>query len=196
MSDNYDYLWAMLELKITACEDCNTFVFKDVTGLYDATDNLTGYGVFNGVATAAAFETYVLNVWFPNSDITGDPDYTYDLLANLPIPDSNGFYEWVFTADMLDVETLRSGLYTMTVSAYKDPLTYTAETENIFTCDISDVVEAKVADADPACGCAPGCEDPFELYPMLLTVKCGGVCDANKAQAIIDSLYEKSSNCC
>ena len=186
-----------LELKASVCEGCNVFQFVDTTGLYNASTNPTGYGGFNGVLDPFDFDTYTLSVWFPNSDINTAADYTYNLLTlPNPIPDAEDHYTWTITAAMMGVSVIKSGVYNFTATGVKDGLTYLVDVQCIFTNDIKEKLDAKLLDYDPTCGCKKGCEDPLELYAQLITVECGGICDAEKSQSIIDSLYQNVPNCC
>ena len=186
-----------LELKASVCEGCNLFQFVDTTGLYNASTNPTGYGGFNGVLDPFDFDTYTLSVWYPGSDITSTPNYTYNLLTlPNPVPDAEDHYTWDITAAMMGVSVIKSGVWNFTATGVKDGLTYIVDVQCIFTNDIKEKLDNKLLDYDPTCECKSGCEDPLELFAMLTTVECGGICDSDKAQAIISQLYQRVPNCC
>ncbi len=187
----------MLELKIRAQETCEGFTLTDCTGTYNASTNPTGYGGFNGVLDPFDLDAYSLEVRYPNVEQTDPASYTYDLKTlPTPLPDANGYYTWAFTKTMLGVATITSGVYNFTVIGVKGVATYMADAQNIFVNDIQSVIDKKMLGWDPLCECKDGCENPADLFVELVTVKCGGVCDADKAQDIIEELYNKSKLCC
>lgn len=184
-----------LELSSRVCEGCDSLTFTDTTGLYSV-DNLTGYGPENGVDGPSDFTTYTLEVWFPGSDLTGDPDYTYNLLTVVPTPDADDYYTWTITKAMLGVDPIISGIYNFKATGILAPANYISDTEVIFIKDLEAKVDAKMLDYDPTCPCKKGCVDKAQLYAEFLVAKCGAICDAEKAQFLIDSLYSKTKNCC
>jgi hypothetical protein len=187
----------MLELTASTCEVCDGFQFTDTTGLYDAVDNPTGYGGFNGVTGPFDFDTYSLQVWFPSSDTTGAADYTYDLLTlPQPQPDADDHYTWSFTKAMLGLDNMTSGVWTFTATGTKGAAVYVVDVQCIFVLDINGRLSAKLKDYDPECGCKKGCEDPLELFVQMTTVACGGTCDLADAQYIIDDTYQRVTQCC
>ena len=186
----------MLELRVASCESCDQFTFDDLTGTYNAETNPTGYGSENTVTSPAAFDTYTLSVWYPGSDTTGDPDFTYDLKANLPAPDSDGYYQWTITAASMDLTALKSGVYTMTATGVLGINTYAADTQQIFVRDLKKtVIDPLMKGYDPLCGCKTGCEEPTLIFAEFLTVTCDGICSSEQAQGIIEDLYTKQSCC-
>lgn len=185
-----------LVLKAKSLEYCDGFYFKDITGAYDVTDNPTGYGVANTVTQPDYFDTYILQVWQPNSDLSGDPDYEVDLLTlTYPTPDSNFFFSWPITMDMMGIDTMPSGVWTMTARGVTGSTTYRVDVQCIFINDIEAGIDQIMLRWDPKCGCGGGCGKAPEAFMQLMTVKCGGVCDRDAAQAIIDSLYDICVKC-
>jgi len=186
----------MLQLEARVCEGCDEFDLVDTTRPYNEETNPDGYGPENGVESPSDFDTYVLEVWYPGSDITGDPDYTYNLLTAVPTPDSNGDYSWTITKSMMGLTVITSGVYVMKATATLDSATYIVDVDCIFVNDVASKVDAKMLSYDPASPCKKGCEDPAELFMQLQTIKCGGICDGEKAQSAIVNLYERIKNCC
>ena len=184
-----------LQLKGRVCEGCEAVTYMDTTGPYDATDNPTGYGIANGVTSPSSFTTYVLSVWFPGTAITDTPDYTLNLKAQVPPPDTDGFYSWVITKDMLGVEAITSGVYTFKAAGVIGLVTYPVYVQKILINDLKDHMKDLMKDYDPDCGCSGNCEDASLLYSQYLTVACGGICDGAAAQSIIDDLYKQESCC-
>ena len=185
-----------LEIKGRVCEGCDEFNYVDNTRPYDEDTNPTGYGPENGVNGPADFDTYTLRVWYPNSDTSGAADYEYNLLTAVPAPDANGDYTWTITKTMLGVTVIKSGVWTMTATGVIDGVEYVADVECIFTNDVASKVDTKMLSYDPMCPCKKGCENPTELFVQLQTIKCGGICDSEKAQKAIDNLYDRVKNCC
>lgn len=185
-----------LVLQSSSCEECLTINWSDVTGPYAVGTNESGYGSENGVLSPSEFTTYVLQMWFPNSDLDGDPDFTYNLKLNIPTPDPEGHYSWTFTAAQLGVPAIRSGVYNMTATAVLAPNTYITDVQCIFTRDVkTEVIDPAMLNYDPTCGCKDGCVDAAGLFSMYETVACGGICNAEKAQDIIDYLYTQQGCC-
>ena len=178
------------------CEGCVEFNFTDATGLYDATTNEGGYGPENGISSPSEFTTYALEVRYPGTAITATPDATFNLLANVPTPDSDFHFTWTITAADLGLTKFISGVYTFTARGVIAGNTYLADVQCIFINDLQDEVDAMMIDYDPTCPCKTGCASPADLFAEFLTVKCGGICDAVKAQSIITSLYQSVPSCC
>jgi hypothetical protein len=187
----------MLQIEAKVCEGCDEFDFIDTTGLYDAVTNPDGYGPENGITEPSDFDSYTLEVWFPGVDTTGPASYTYDLLTP-PVPtiDADDHYTWTITKGMMGLTVIKSGVWTMKATAVAGEATYIADVECIFVNDVSSKVDAKMLDWDPMCPCKKGCENPAELFVQLQTIKCGGICDAEKAQSAITNLYSRVKNCC
>ncbi len=186
----------MLEISGSSCEGCSSISYTDTTGPYADPGNLTGYGTENGVTGPAAFDTYTLEIWFPNTLLTEPADYTLNLKTSVPPVDPDGFYTWDITKVMLGVDPIKSGVYTMTATGVLSGSTYVADLQCVFVADIESEIDDNLKSYDPDCGCADCAEDPLELFVMLQTVKCGGICDGDKTQKIIDNLYANSSQCC
>lgn len=185
-----------LEIKGAVSEGCLELSYTDRTGLYNNPGNITGYGSENGVTGPAAFDTYTLKVWYPESDLTADPDFTYDLQTAIPTPDSDDYYTWEITVAEMGLTKLISGVYTFMATGTLGQSVYIADVVKYFTRDLKLVIDQTMVEWDPTCGCSDGCEDPSEVYAAYLTVSCDGVCSAQKAQEIITALYDRSANCC
>ena len=183
-----------LELQSRLCEGCDVINFVDTTGAYSV-DNPTGYGVQNGVTDPADFDTYILEIWFPESDRNGPADYTLDLLTVVPQPDADNHYTWLITQTMLGVSPIVSGIYYARATGVKAGLTYISDAEKIFLGDLRSKVDAAMNDFDPTCPCKKGCTDRAKMYAEFLAL-CNGVCDPKKTTALISALYSKTKNCC
>lgn len=181
-----------LQLSISTCESCESFTFTDQTGLYDATTNPGGYGTENGVLDPSAFDTYVLEIRYPGTPITSDPDATYDLLADVPVIDSADDYVWTITIADLGLTKLVSGVWTFTAVGTLAGNSYIADSQCIFKNDLQEVIDTAMLNWDPTCACAPGCDSLATLYTEFVTVVCGGKCDRVATQSIITSLYANS----
>ena len=186
----------MLEITSRSCDGCAEFQWVDTTGPYNALTNAGGYGVANGVLGPASFDTYTLYVRYPGTAITDDPDFTFNLLTTVPTPDSSGHYTWTITAAQMGLAKLVSGVYTMTAIGIISGVSYITDSQCLFLNDLESLVDAAMLTYDPVCGCKSGCEDPAELFVQFLTIRCGGVCDLEKAQAGIDDLYSRLPLCC
>lgn len=186
----------MLTLEACVIEDCDGLTYKDVTGPYATPGNPGGYGVPNDITGPSDFDTYTLSVWLPGSDTSGTADFVYDLLENVPAPDSDGFYSWAFTAEDLGLSVMTSGVYTFTATGTSGQSIFMDDVQKIFVKDVkSKVIDPAMKSYDPMCGCKEGCVDPTLLFAQFLTVTCDGVCDAAKSQSIINYLYTQQ-DCC
>lgn len=186
----------MLQLVISSCEGCLEFSFTDETGEYADPGNLTGYGVENGVTGPSDFSSYVLEIRYPGTAMSSSPDATYNLLTSVPTPDSDYHFTWTITAADLGLTKFVSGVYTFTARGILADATYLADFQCIFINDLQEEVDAMMLEYDPTCPCKEGCDSPADLFAEFLTVKCGGICDAVKAQSIITSLYQQVPSCC
>jgi len=186
----------MLILKSCVIEVCDGFTFMDTTGPYADPSNLGGYGTENSIDGPSDFDTYLLKVWFPESDPAGEPDYTLNLLTAVPAPDADGYYSWSVTATMMGLQAMTSGVYTFSAQATLGQGVFISDNVKIFVKDLkATVIDPMMKKYDPTCACADGCEDPALIFAQFLTVSCDGICDASKAQTIINALYDKQ-NCC
>lgn len=186
----------MLQLSTTTQEGCDEFSFTDATGLYSLLTNPSGYGPENGIDGPADFDTYVLNIRKPHTAITDPPDYVFNLLTTVPAPDSDDHYTWVITGADLGITTFPSGVWTFTAIGTLASVQYISDSQCIFVKQLEALVDAAMLDYDPTCPCKDGCANPADLFVEMLTIKCGGVCDRDRVQAIIDSLLSKLPTCC
>ncbi len=183
-----------LEITGRTCEGCDGFTITDTTGLYNDPDNLTGYGIPNTITQPSGFDTYVLKVWYPESDLEGDPDYSVDLLTlPYPTPDADFHFSWTISASDMNLDVLQSGVWNFTLLGTAGVDTYRADVRCIFVKDVEKHVDAMMNKWSPTSKC--GCSKAPEAFVKLLSVKCGGVCNGNAAQFIINELYDLCANC-
>lgn len=186
----------MLQLKARSCETCDGFTFTDKTGAYDITDNPTGYGAANTVLQPSSFDSYTLSVWQPNSDLSGDPDYEVDLLTlTYPTPDADFFFSWPITMTMMGIDSMPSGVWTMTARGVDGSTTYRVDVQCIFLEDIEAEIDQLMLRWDPKCGCKKGCPSAPGAFMQLMTIKCGGVCDRDATSALVNDLYDICVTC-
>lgn len=178
-----------LILSISTCEGCDEFTFTDSTGLYSDPENLSGYGTENGISSPSDFTSYILEIRYPGTPITADPDATYDLLADVPPIDPDDDYVWTITAADIGLTKFVSGVYTFTARGVLAGNTYLADAQCIFKNDLQGLIDTAMLDWDPTCPCKAGCEGLDTLYTQFLTVVCGGKCDPVATQSIINSQY-------
>lgn len=186
----------MLQLSTTTQEGCDEFNFVDATGLYSLLTNPSGYGPENGIDGPADFDTYVLNIRYPHTPITEDPDFVFNLLTTVPTPDANDHYTWTITATDLGLSELVSGVWTFTAVGTLADVEYISDSQCIFVQQLQELIDDAMLDYDPNCPCKDGCANPADLFVEFLTLKCSGVCDRDKTQAAIDSLLTKLPTCC
>lgn len=168
----------------------------DTTGAFNAVTNDGGYGSENGVADPSAFDSYTLYVRYPGTAITDPANFEFNLLTTVPTPDSDFHFTWTITAAQMGLTSIPSGVYTFSAIGILSSVEYPTDSQCIFLNTVEALVDAAMLEFDPTCGCAHGCEDPSLLFTEFLTVKCGGICDAVKAQAVIDDLSTRLPLCC
>lgn len=185
----------------STCGGCNTVVYTDETGTYNATTNPGGYGGPGAPSTPADFSTYTLELWFPGSDRSDPADYTLDLLTDIPSPDADGHYEWTaITLADLGLTELTSGVWLAETTAIYSGTDYGKVTKQLFTSTIAGELRTKINAMDWSCHCKcrDGQPSPLELWDFLQGAKmmakdCG---NPNGAQELIDYVTANKSSCC
>lgn len=165
----------------SVCVVCGTLVFKDVTGLYDATTNPGGYGDPN----PAFGDTTPYTVSFTPPGAK-DPALTIDLNAEPPDPDADGHRKWTVNPSDIGVDlnkSLKSGIWSVNVKfgGTDIPISVLAYND----------IEKRV------CKCI--CKDPGKvmLWAQLEAAKMlFGCMKAQEAQKMIDRLYKDTECCC
>lgn len=185
----------MLDLKIDTCEDCAAFVVTDQTGLYEVDTNEGGYGDPNTPAGPQGFDSMTLRIWKPKADLNAAPDFTVNLLASIPDPDDNYHFQWRISAASLGLEYIVSGSWYIQVEAVIGTTVYSDDVFAVASEHIQKVISDLMKKFDPTAGCKD-CEDASMLMQNAMALGCGGTCDEEASQRIIDHLYWKSKTCC
>ena len=187
-----------LKLKGCLAEECDGLQYTDTTGPYSSS-NAGGYGPENDVNGPGDFASMTFSFWDPTKDPnTSAATAVIDLLANVPTPDANGYYEWpTFTLEELNLTSLDSGVgYVEVVAVDSDGDTYSVNFKVILTKQLYDTLKPKMAKWRPdGCG-KTGCMPVTRLWEALEIVMCGGVCDPNAAADIIKWIKANLNQIC
>lgn len=185
-------------LKPSLCANCDTLVYEDETGTYNATTNPGGYTGPGAPTGPADFTTYTLEVWYPGSDRNNPADYTLNLLTSIPSPDVDGFYTWpAITLAELGMTTLADGVYQIEVTAIYSGTDYGKLLKVLSVSTLKGNIRSKVNASDPLCDCDDDCNDPMVLWNRLkraqLAAECG---QTTQASTITNWLLANWQNCC
>ena len=170
---------------------CGNFKFSDTTGLYDANNNLTGYGTPNpdfGDLTpyTAAFYKPKPDAKLLEEALSDGPAYVLDLYAPAATIDDNQVYAYDIDKSLLgytDGQNIRSGLWRVRVKLGSTITDY----EYFSTGD----VKAKVN----KCVCGDKSKAVLELDLIAANrLYCCGKKD--EAQEMIEQLYHDTACCC
>lgn len=187
------------ELHLRICERCDDFVAYDSTKAYESTDNPGGYGQVNLPANPNDFDTYVLNIWGPDTDPNGAPTYVLNMLASPLVVNADGDYPFTVAFAALGLDLFVSGRWTFqSVATYELPdttiATYTADYETVFMQDITKKVMGSLLQTSVETG-------DWERAAILLT-RLEAACFAagcgylDQATAQVDWLYQNYRQCC
>lgn len=122
---------------------CTKLVFKETTGVYNASTNLGGYGSPN--PTTASIVSAVLTITSPNNIV-----YTIDLFATTFFPTSNKDYEYSILALDLGLNNFEDGEWTLVYTLISNvEVIYTTTKVSIFTCNSACCVQDLLLDIDP-----------------------------------------------
>lgn len=165
---------------------CGNFKFSDTTGVYDANNNLTGYGTPN--PAFGDLTPYTAAFYKPNPTNESDPApaYTLNLYANVPAIDDNQAYVYVIDKANLgytEGQNIRSGLWLVKVTLGTEVIEY----EYWSTGDVKSKVNK--------CVCGDRSKAVLELDLIAADrLHCCGKKD--EAQEMIEQLYHDTACCC
>ena len=131
-----------------------------------------------------------------SSLIVPEPSTTViDLIGGLiPLPDSNEDYTWTFTAAALGMASIPDGVYWYDAVGTYDGDQYIVSGALVVTFKLASDIKAKLDARKPGCN---KCNDELEsLWINLQILKCGGICDLEKAAEMIAYLQNKVKTCC
>jgi hypothetical protein len=185
-----------LKLKICASDSCNGITVYDTTGPYSP-ENLTGYGVENGVESPEDFDSYIMSLWKDGQDPLVDPPLAIIDMTNYAfVADDEGNYPLFISLSQLGVEFVESGVWYIQLEATLGLDTYLAVDSPIFLYELTDKLEKKMPGFDPTKPCKNGCEDVSKLASALDAVSCYGSCSGVKSSRIIKWIRTQLKNCC
>jgi len=148
-----------LVLDFTICEssDCTEFTFTDVTGIYNASTNPTGWGAPNPLI-GSAITPCNLVITLPD----GTTSYTIDLATTSPVfPVDQAPNE--LTLDMSDIggtagDSIPDGIYTFVYTVTSSTGgTYTQTATVAFYCQVNCCVMSMFKDICVECDCCDEC---------------------------------------
>jgi len=180
-------------LKGTACEHCESAVWTDTSGQYDATTNPTGYGFPGGPSAYTSFTSYTLEVYRPGTATTGTADLTVNLLTTAPAINADGNPEWTLSAATLgEDEPLTSGVWYFRATGVFGGDNYYASCLTLFVKDVETQIDdlLKVTTV-------PAPMNKLLLCAELFAAKSNACCGAaTHAQEQIDWIYDQLSSIC
>lgn len=123
-----------LQLAFNVCQssDCKELIFTETTGIYDATNNPTGWGSPN--ATIASAVSATLTITKPDGTVTSPIN-----IFPSSFPTTNDDLEYTITAAALGYTAnskLPDGLYTVLYTVVAGSTTYTQTKSFLFSCQI------------------------------------------------------------
>jgi hypothetical protein len=141
------------KLSVCALDSCSTLRIKEITGVYDALNNLYGWNTPN--ITVADLTSAELIITSPSGTVT-----TVDVLSQLPDPYVEDFY---FTDISIIPEDGEWSIQYKVITT-TGPVTYSNILKTFLTCSVRcciDKIWSKVLNNYTDCGC--GCTDISEL---------------------------------
>jgi len=182
-------------INFSVCQtDCNTLIFKDLTGAYDATTNPTGYGTPNLVL--ADVTTCVLSVTSPSGTT-----YTIDLIPTYPTVDTDLEFEITNTVltNSNSSAAIEDGLWVFEYKMYDavNFLYYKKTIEKVFTCQVECCVKKMFTKVATATACN-GCQEEYLskaliAWGLLKTIKANAGCGNS---SVIASTLKTLNNMC
>ena len=168
-------------------EQTETILFQDATGIYDATDNPTGYGAPNGTIAGATAATILVTM-------PDDTTVTLNVYSSFPVNDKS-WYEITLTD--LGIEFIESGYWTFLYTVTTGGTAYTATVTCLFVKNTECCVNQRMLKVTP-----DNASNPFSLETILLgnmitaalSANCQGLTDY--AENTIEYVKTKCEGCC
>lgn len=189
-----------LNFSICAKNNCKEFEFAELTGLYNATTNTTGWGAPN--ATIGTTTSADLQVFLPgNTTVT--PDFTFDLFAETPswpTTDDTQIYT-IYNTTLGYSGRVIDGIWKFVYLVVADDVTYKQTKYIATTCNLQCCVSGLFADIDDfECDCMQGQIDRaltamaiFEA--MEAAAACGNITKFDKLKSMLQRMCT-NTNCC
>lgn len=168
-------------------EYSETILLQDATGVYDATDNPTGYGSPNATV-ASATEAYV-DITMPSGS-----EVTVDLYSSFPVSNKS-WYE--IDLDDLGVDYIESGYWTFVYTVVAAGTTYTATVTCLFVKNTECCVNKRALKITPENASGAFSQETIVLGNMItsaLAANCMGLTDY--AENTIEYVKTKCEGCC
>ena len=144
--------------KLKICKTCTSIEVDDITGFYDAVNNLTGWNAPN---LARDFEgTAILEIKYKNTVQQFD---IKDTIANAVLP--------YFTLYEYTTDNLADGVYTITVTLVDtvNNVTYTSSKKITSECNVACCVSKLSLKAADACNCSTLDAENFSKAEQILS---------------------------
>lgn len=179
-----------LDLKSRIASNQTEIILYDCTGVYDATDNVGGWGAPN--KELADIDSSELRITIP-----GVTDQVIvDVYPTMPNTDDNAF---IVSAETLGVDVIKSGIYRTEYRVTDDDSgeTFQSTLFSLLTSDIECSIRNLVTSTDVCDLESERSQEILNLDLFLNAAKQAACCgQSDKAQKIIDYLYNQIKCIC
>ena len=176
-----------LELAITVRDYTDSINVQDVTGVYDVTDNPTGYGSPNGTIVGATSATLTFTM----------PDATsvvVDVYPSFPT-DDDSYYE--VTLDDLGIEFIESGYWTILYTVVISGTTYTETLTVFLTKNTQCCVDKRNLKTTPSTMNLEFAEETMLLNNMITSaIEADGMGLTDYAETMMEYVKSVCEGCC
>lgn len=184
----------LLETDASIAENCKKLRFFELTGTYNATTNLTGWGAPNeAIGAALSAELTILTP--AGNSYTFDASSVNPFYNSWPTTDDDTYYE--VDSSLIGYGTnqkLPDGVYRFTYTVTTTLNTYTQVIEKLFFCNAECCVQNMVADIDYDCDCSiDKKEKAKQAYLMLVGLKYASKCGQ---KSYFENLLESINKLC
>lgn len=184
----------VLSFEICEGSGCNSLIFKETTGAYNAETNITGWGAPNEPTSDATAATLTIEL--------GDgTSYTIDLFATGDFPTTDTTFEYEILPTQIgyasDDDQIDDQIITFTYSVTTDSTTYTQVVVQAFYCQVQCCVNTMFVELDFECDCAQNeIDTALKAFAMLQGLKqasgCGNTTNFNNILTQLNKLCANS----
>lgn len=146
-----------LEVKITgtASENALSLLLEDITGVYNASTNTTGWGSPN--ATIAQATVATVTITMPGSSLNaGGSSYIINVYPTLPNTSETTYTVENTSLGLASTDKLPDGIYLLAYSVTANAVVYTNSCYILIYKQVECCLQDLLAEIDPDCGCSDG----------------------------------------
>lgn len=184
----------VLSFEICESSGCNSLIFKETTGAYNASTNPTGWGAPNKSTSDAV--SAVLTI------LLGDgTSHTINLFATGNFPTTNQNFEYEILPTQIgyasDDDQIDDQIITFTYTVVTGTTTYTQVVVQAFYCQVQCCVNTMFVELDFECDCAQNeIDTALKAFAMLQGLKqasgCGNTTNFNNILTQLNKLCANS----